>query len=55
MKAGLADGLRLFLAPVVIGGGKRALPGEVHWELGLLSTQRFASGAVYLRFRPRPA
>ena len=55
MRAGLADGLRLFLAPVVIGGGKRALPGEVHWELDLLSTQRFASGAVYLRYRPRPA
>jgi dihydrofolate reductase len=55
IKAGLVDELRLFLAPVVIGGGKRALPGGVHSELELLGTQRFASGAVYLRYRPKPA
>jgi dihydrofolate reductase len=26
IKAGLADEVRLFLVPVVVGGGKRALP-----------------------------
>ncbi|HTX29188.1 MAG TPA: dihydrofolate reductase family protein [Streptosporangiaceae bacterium] len=53
--AGLVDELRLFLVPVVGGGGKRALPGGAHSELELLGTHRFASGAVYLRYRPRPA
>ena len=36
--------------PVVVGGGKRALPGGVRSDLELLDTQRFASGAVYLRY-----
>ena len=52
IKAGLVDEIRLFLVPVVVGGGKRALPGGVHSELELLNTQRFASGAVYLSYRP---
>ncbi|HEY5988385.1 MAG TPA: dihydrofolate reductase family protein [Streptosporangiaceae bacterium] len=52
---GLVDELRLFLAPVVVGGGKRALPNGVRSDLELLDTQRFASGAVYLRYRPKPA
>jgi dihydrofolate reductase len=51
MKAGLVDELALFLVPVVVGGGKRALPDGVRVELELLDTQRFASGAVYLRYR----
>jgi dihydrofolate reductase len=50
IKAGLADEVRLFLVPVVVGGGKRALPGGVRSDLELLDTQRFASGAVYLRY-----
>jgi dihydrofolate reductase len=49
-KAGLADEVPLFLVPVVVGGGKRALPGGVRSDLELLDTQRFASGAVYLRY-----
>jgi hypothetical protein len=36
---------------VVIGGGKRALPNGVRSALELLDTRRFASGAVYLRYR----
>ena len=50
IKAGLADEVRLFLVPVVVGGGKRALPNGVRSDLELLDTQRFASGAVYLRY-----
>jgi dihydrofolate reductase len=50
IKAGLADEVRLFLVPVVVGGGKRALPDGVRSDLELLDTQRFASGAVYLRY-----
>ena len=55
IKAGLVDELQLFLVPVVVGGGKRALPGGARWDLDLLDTQRFASGAVYLRYRPKSA
>lgn len=53
VKAGLVDELQLFLVPVVVGGGKPALPSGVRWDLELLDTQRFASGAVYLRYRPK--
>ena len=55
IKAGLVDELQLFLVPVVVGGGKRALPNGVRSDLELLDTQRFASGAVYLRYHPKPA
>ena len=55
IKAGLVDELQLFLVPVVAGGGRRALPGGVRSDLELLDTQRFASGAVYLRYRPKSA
>jgi dihydrofolate reductase len=50
IKAGLVDELQLFLIPVVVGGGKRALPDGVRSDLELLDTQRFASGCVYLRY-----
>jgi dihydrofolate reductase len=52
IRAGLVDELQLFLVPVVVGGGKRALPSGVRSDLELLDTRRFASGAVYLRYRP---
>jgi dihydrofolate reductase len=48
---GLVDECHLFLAPVLVGGGKRALPAGVHAELELLDERRFASGFVYLRHR----
>ena len=49
--AGLIDELQVFLVPAIVGGGKRALPRGVRSDLELLDTQRFASGAVYLRYR----
>jgi dihydrofolate reductase len=55
IKAGLVDELQLFLVPVVVGGGKRALPNGVRSDLELLDTRRFACGAVYLRYRPKAA
>jgi dihydrofolate reductase len=55
IRAGLVDELQLFLVPIVVGGGKRALPNRVRSDLELLETRRFASGAVYLRYRPKPA
>jgi dihydrofolate reductase len=50
LKAGLVDELQLFLVPVVVGGGKRALPDGVRANLELLDTRRFASGVIYLRY-----
>jgi dihydrofolate reductase len=55
IKAGLVDELQLFLVPTVVGGGKRALPDGARSDLELLDTRRFASGAVYLRYRPQSA
>jgi len=48
---GLVDECHLFLGPVLVGGGKRALPAGVHAELELLDERRFRRGAVYLRYR----
>jgi dihydrofolate reductase len=54
IKAGLVDELHLFLVPVIVGGGKRALPDNgVRIELELLDERRFSNGTVYLRYRER--
>ena len=55
LTAGLVDELTLLLVPVSVGGGKPALPTGARLNLELLDTQRFASGAVYLKYRPTPA
>ena len=49
--AGLVDELHLFLTPIVVGGGTRALPENVRIELELLAERRFASGVAYLHYR----
>jgi hypothetical protein len=41
--------------PAIVGGGKPALPAGVRLDLELLDSRTFASGAVYLKYRPRPA
>jgi dihydrofolate reductase len=51
IEAGLVDDWHLFLAPVVVGGGTRALPDDVHVQLELLDARRFGNGMVYLRYR----
>jgi riboflavin biosynthesis pyrimidine reductase len=53
IKAGLVDECRLFVAPIVVGGGTAALPANVRLELALLDERRFANGTVYLRYRTR--
>ena len=54
IEAGLVDELHLFLAPVVVGGGKPSLPDNVRLELELLDERRFANGVVHLHYRTRP-
>ena len=51
LKAGLVDAVQLFLVPVMLGGGKRALPDNARVDLELQDTRRFASGVVYLSYR----
>jgi dihydrofolate reductase len=52
IEAGLVDEYQLFLAPVLVGGGKRALPdGGVRRNLELLEERRFRGGTVFLRYR----
>jgi dihydrofolate reductase len=51
LAAGLVDECQLFLAPVVVGAGKRALPQGVFTRLELLDERRFDSGMVYLHYR----
>ena len=52
-EAGLVDELSLFVFPVVVGGGKRALPPDERLALELREERRFASGVAYLRYRVR--
>ena len=52
-EAGLVDELHLFIAPIVVGGGKESLPDKVRLKLELLDERRFSSGMVHLRYRTR--
>jgi len=51
LSAGLVDELHLLLAPVLVGGGKRALPDDVRLPLELVGERRFGSGFVHLHYR----
>lgn len=53
-KAGLIDECQLFLSPIIIGGGKPALPSHIRLELELLEERRFHNGMVYLHYRTKP-
>jgi dihydrofolate reductase len=48
-EAGLVDECHLFLAPIIVGGGKQSLPDDVRLELELLDERRFGNGTVFLR------
>jgi dihydrofolate reductase len=51
LEAGLVDECQLFLNPVAVGGGTRALPTGLRLHLDLLDERRFGNGVVYLRYR----
>ena len=53
LRAGLVDECHLLLSPVVVGGGKPALPSRIRLRLDLLDERRFANGVVHLRYRVR--
>ena len=50
MTAGLVDECHLLLVPVIVGGGKRALPDDVRAQLELLAERRFRNGVVHLHY-----
>ncbi|MFC7303806.1 dihydrofolate reductase family protein [Streptomyces monticola] len=51
--AGLVDECHLFVAPVVVGGGKRVWPDGIRLPLELLDERPFGGGMVYLRYGAR--
>ncbi|HEU5440193.1 MAG TPA: dihydrofolate reductase family protein [Ktedonobacterales bacterium] len=52
--AGLVDECHLFIAPILVGGGKPALPHHVRLSLELLDNRRFGNGVVHLHYRTGP-
>jgi dihydrofolate reductase len=53
IRAGLVDKYQLFVVPVVVGGGKQALPRDGRIDLELVDEGRFANGTVFLHYRTR--
>jgi dihydrofolate reductase len=51
LEAGLVDECHLFIRPVLVGGGKPALPSDTRVDLELLDDRRLGNGVVYLRYR----
>lgn len=50
-RAGLVDECQLLIRPIVLGGGKPALPIDVRADLELLDDRRIGQGVMYLRYR----
>ncbi|MDX6699641.1 MAG: hypothetical protein QOE65_3038 [Solirubrobacteraceae bacterium] len=51
LAAGLVDELHLLLCPIIVGGGKPALPDHVWTGLELIDERRFQCGVVYASYR----
>jgi dihydrofolate reductase len=52
-RLGLVDECVLLLCPVIVGGGRPALPRGVRVDLELLESRRFANGVVHVRHAVR--
>lgn len=52
-RAGLVGEVHLFVSPVLVGGGTRALPRDVRIDLELVDVERFGSGVAHLHHRVR--
>jgi dihydrofolate reductase len=53
LREGLLDELRLMVHPVILGGGKCLFEnGENRKALELVDSRTFATGVVYLTYRP---
>jgi len=52
-RAGLVDDCHLFVHPVAVGGGKRALPSSTRTQFELVANHPFSNGAIHLHYRVR--
>jgi riboflavin biosynthesis pyrimidine reductase len=52
-RARSVDECHLFVAPMVVGGGKRSFANDVRLKLELLDERRFGNGMVYLHYRTK--
>jgi dihydrofolate reductase len=50
LRAGLVDDVRMYVNPVVLGGGLPFLPPDLRLPLRLVDLRRFSSGVVLLRY-----
>ena len=50
LKAGLVDELHLFVSPVLVGGGKQALPDDLRQDVALVGVRTFANGVVHVHY-----
>ncbi|HEV2358207.1 MAG TPA: dihydrofolate reductase family protein [bacterium] len=53
LEADLVDECRLFLNPVIVGGGKPAFRAALRRNLELLETRGFSTGVIHLLYRIR--
>jgi dihydrofolate reductase len=51
IRAGLIDDYQLFVVPVIVGGGTRALPPGGRIDLELVDERRFRNGTIFLQYR----
>ena len=51
IRAGLVDECRLFITPVLVGGGTPALPDGIRLALDLLDEGRLGNGVVHVSYR----
>ena len=52
-RAGLIDECHLFIAPILVGGGKHCFPNNLRLKLELLDERRFGNGIAHFRCRTR--
>ena len=50
LAAGIVDEIHLYVVPVIVGGGKRALPDGLRLDLTLVDEHRFDNGTVHLHY-----
>lgn len=55
IRAGMVTDFHLFVVPMIVGGGLRALPEGARLDLERVHERAFASGAVHLHYRARGA
>ena len=52
-RAGVIDECQVFVAPMLVGSGKRMFPDDIRQPLALLDERRFGNGMVFLRYAVR--